>query len=117
MRTLTAYKFVPVQESETIASVLKSVFELTEVIVVDRNIVSFYIVEFDDYDELKPEEITFLQEHFDGYYIVANGKSVEIYNGLDGKYTKTTATFLAEMRERHNQRKNELARRNGEDGE
>jgi hypothetical protein len=118
MRTLTAYKFVPMQESETIANVLKSVFELTEVIVVARDSISFAIVEFDDYDELKPEEVTFLQEHFDGYYIVANGKAIEIYNGLDGKYIKTTTTVLAEMQARY-QRRNELARQqqHGEDGE
>ncbi len=104
MRTLTAYKFVPVQESETIASVLKRVFELTDVTVVEREAISFFLVNFDDYDELKPDEVTFLQEHFDGYYIVADGKSVEIYNGLDGKYLKTTSTLLAEMRERYKQR-------------
>ncbi len=92
MRTLTAYKFVPVQESETIASVLKRVFELTDVTVVEREAISFFLVNFDDYDELKPDEVTFLQEHFDGYYIVADGKSVEIYNGLDGKYLKTTSS-------------------------
>src|SRR6266700_2528893 len=104
MRTLTAYKFVPVQESETIASVLKRVFELTDVTVVEREAISFFLVNFDDYDELKPDEVTFLQEHFDGYYIVADGKSVEIYNGLDGKYLKTTSTLLAEMRELYKQR-------------
>src|ERR1700730_15138153 len=109
MRTLTAYKFVPTQEGENIASVLKRVFELTDVIVVEREAISFFLVNFDDYDELKPEEITFLQENFDGYYIVADGKSVEIYNGLDGKYIKTTATLLAEMRERYKQRSNRNA--------
>jgi hypothetical protein len=100
MKTLTAYKFVPL-DSETIASVLKSVFELTDVTVVEREVISFFLVSFDDYDELKEDEVAFLQEHFDGYYVVSGGKAIEIYKGLEGKYIKTAPVLLAEMRERY----------------
>jgi len=104
-RTLTVYKFIPEQSSETIEAMLKSRLNVTDVLVVARDIVSFFIMEFDSYDDLKEEEIAFLQEAFHGYYIVENGSATEIYNGA--KYIKTAPALLSEMRERYYKRKEE----------
>jgi len=106
-RTLTVYKFIPEQSSETIEEMLKSRLEVTQVAVVARDIVSFFIMEFDEYDNLTDEEIAFLQETFHGYYLVENGIAIEIYNGAKGEYIKTAPTLLSEMRERYYKRKDE----------
>jgi hypothetical protein len=98
-RTLTVYKFVSLDDDATV-SVLMSALEVTRVEVVSREIVSFFIMDFDDYDELTGEEITFLQENFDGYYLVVNGVAIEIYSDQRGKYVKTIPVLLAELRER-----------------
>ncbi len=106
-RTLTVYKFIPEQSSEAIEAMLKSRLNVTDVLIVARDIVTFFIMEFDSYDDLKEEEIAFLQDAFHGYYIVENGVAIEIYNGTKGEYIKTAPTLLSEMRERYYKRKEE----------